>query len=435
MINILIAGFLLLVNAFFVAAEFGMVKLRNTQVSRIQEIYGVRGRILAEIHGKLDAYLSACQLGITLSSLGLGWIGEPAFAHVLEPIFQLMGIVSPDVIKIVAFFVAFTLLSFLHIVVGELMPKSLAIRKPESVSIWTALPLYGFYWFMYPAIWLLNGCSNFLLNMTGLGETHQGEHFYSTEEINLILTASHLHGELTRDETKIIKHTLEFADLLVTDIMRPKEEMILLNINEPVSESLQKVVKYRYSRYPVYDDIKDEIIGIIHIKDLFFALYQNNNLTDLKPLIRPILKVSYRLPALNVLRKFRAGAPHFALIYHKKDTLIGFITLDNLLHIILGRIKDEFHKTMVDWVENLDGSLTAKGDCSIYSLERALDQDIEVTEDEDINTITGLIFNKLHVFPKEGDRVEFEGFDVVIEKTQGAKIVSVLIYPKKPESE
>jgi len=248
-INILIACLLLFINAFFVAAEFRMVKLRHTQVIRLQEIYGIQGHILSKIHKQLDSYLSACQLGITLSSLGLGWIGEPAFAYLLEPLIQLSGITSPPAIKIIAFATAFSFLSFLHIVVGELMPKSLAIRQPESVSLWTSLPLYGFYWFMFPVIWLLNHCSNFMLNISGLGAIHHGQHFYSTEEIKLILTASHLHGELTQEETKIIKHILDFADLSVTEIMRPKEEIIMIGINEPISQSLKKIIKYRYSRY------------------------------------------------------------------------------------------------------------------------------------------------------------------------------------------
>ena len=153
----LLSAFLLLfLNAFFVAAEFGMVKLRNTQVNLIEKTYGTRGRVLADIHKHLDAYLSACQLGITLASLGLGWIGEPAMAYLLEPILLVLGVTSTKFINIIALVTAFTLLSFLHIVVGELMPKSLAIRQPESVSLWTAVPLYGFYWLMYPLIASLN---------------------------------------------------------------------------------------------------------------------------------------------------------------------------------------------------------------------------------------------------------------------------------------
>src|SRR3990167_8631448 len=181
MVNLLwlsLAFLLVLLNAFFVAAEFGMVKLRHTRVAAIAEVYGLRGRILSHVHKNLDTYLSACQLGITLASLGLGWIGEPAFARLLKPVLDFLGMISPKLTSVVAFFVAFSFLSFLHIVIGELMPKSLAIRQSEKVSVWTAVPLYTFYWVMYPAIWLLNRCSNLLLKISGLAEIDRGEHFY-----------------------------------------------------------------------------------------------------------------------------------------------------------------------------------------------------------------------------------------------------------------
>jgi|SRR3990167_352560 len=187
----MLALLLVLLNAFFVAAEFGMVKLRTTRVATIEKTYGLRGRILSYVHEHLDAYLSACQLGITFASLGLGWVGEPAFAHLLEPIFHFLGIASSETVKIISFFFAFSIISFLHIVMGELMPKSLAIRQSEKVSLWTAIPLYGFYWIMYPAIWFLNTCSNFFLSLARLDEIHKGEHFYSTDEIKLVLGASH----------------------------------------------------------------------------------------------------------------------------------------------------------------------------------------------------------------------------------------------------
>jgi CBS domain containing-hemolysin-like protein len=425
-----IAFLLLLVNAFFVAAEFGMVKLRHTQVSMIQEMYGLRGKILAQIHKHLDTYLSACQLGITLASLGLGWIGEPAFSYLLEPLFQFFNLTSPEVTKIIAFFTAFSILSFLHIVVGELMPKSLAIRQPESVSIWTAVPLYVFYWLMHPAIWLLNNCANFMLKIIKLDAIHQGQNIYSTEEIKLILTASHLHGELTLEETNIIQHTLEFTDLKVTEVMRPSEEMIALDIQEPIPQLLKKIIKYRYTRYPIYNNNTQEIIGIIHIKDLFSALYNQAEINDLTPLIRPVLKVTHQLSALNLLKKFRSGVSHFALIY-RGEILIGFVTLDNLLHIMFGRIRDEFHKTKVDWTDNLDGTFTVKGDCSIYFLERILDRDIDVDEETEINTLTGLIFHRLGAFPKVGERIEFTEFDLVVEKIEGARIDTVKIYIKE----
>lgn len=432
-VYILISAALIFMNAFFVAAEFGMVKLRQTRVAAIKKTYGVRGKILANVHQHLDAYLSACQLGITLASLGLGWVGEPAFAHLLEPVFQYFQISSPELTKFIAFVVAFSLISFLHIVVGELMPKSLAIRQSEKVSIWTAVPLYAFYWIMYPAIWLLNACSNFLLRVTRLDRTHKREHFYSTDELKLILSTSHLHGELTKDEAEILEHTLDFADLKATEVMRPQEEMVVLYLDQPIDEAFQIAAENRYSRYPVFDKQDGQIVGIVHVKDLFSALYDAEKTTDLASLLRPIVKVSQRLLALDLLRKFREGTSHFALVY-KAEKLLGFVTLDNLLHVLIGRIKDEFHRTQDDWVVNPDGSIAVKGDCPVASLERALDRDIDLSEFQpEPETVTALILNKLGRLPSEGERINFPEFKAIIQKARGSRITKIKIIPKPKE--
>lgn len=431
---ILLALILVLLNGFFVAAEFGMVKLRHTRIQAIKATYGRRGKILASVHKNLDAYLSACQLGITLASLGLGWIGEPAFASLLEPVFKLIGIHSVEVTEFISFFTAFFIISFLHIVVGELMPKSLAIRQSEKVSVWTAIPLYIFYWVMLPAIWLLNTCANFLLRVVGLDAKHNSENFHSTEEIKLILHASHLHGELTKDEAEIIEHTLEFAELRVTEVMRPYSEMTALDIRADTQSLLQKVMVSRFSRYPIYDNEAGDIIGIVHVKDLFSALYQQQNIAQLKSLIRPVLKVSARLPALELLHKFREGMPHFALIYNA-HTLVGFVTLDNLLHVLIGRIKDEFHKTKDDWIVNTDGSLTVKGECSIYSLEQALEEilahDVDIHSEPDVDTVAEVILQRSKGVLKQGQRFDFEEFSGEIESLQGQKISQIKVWPKK----
>jgi CBS domain containing-hemolysin-like protein len=269
-----------------------------------------------------------------------------------------------------------------------------------------------------------------LLKITKLNATHQGEHFHSTDEIKLILSASRLHGELTADEADIIEHTLDLADITVTSVMRPQEGMAALDISQPIPKLSHTVLKYRYSRYPVYDKTRQNIIGIIHAKDLFAALYQQQTITDIKPLIRPVLKVSHQLPALDLLREFRDGVPHFALIYGNRDTLIGFVTLDNLLHVLLGRIKDEFHKTQDDWTLNADGSFTVQGNCSIYTVEQALDIDIVDVEIDESNTIAGLILNRLGALPEKNQRTEFQEFSVVIEKIAGTKIQEIKMYPK-----
>jgi CBS domain containing-hemolysin-like protein len=419
---------LVFLNAFFVAAEFGMVRLRQTRVEIIERTYGMRGRILGRVHKNLDAYLSACQLGITLASLGLGWVGEPIFSTLLMPIFTYIEIIPPALSQFLSFLIAFSVLSFLHIVVGELMPKSFAIRQSEKVSLWTALPLYGFYWIMYPAIWVLNSCSNYLLKLAKLHKTNKGENFYSTDEIKLILNSSHLHGELKKVEKDILEHTLDLAELETSDVMRPVDEMITLDINKPIDKLLSIVMKTRYSRYPIVDGQSDQIIGVVHVKDLFGTLYEHKNIVALRDIIRPILKVPADLPALELLRKFKNGMPHFAVIYTFNDEPIGFITFDNLLHVLVGRIKDEFHKTRDDWTLLPDGGYLMKGSSTIYTVERALDIDIHC--EDDLSSLYGLIVNKLGGLPKEGERVEFEEFVAVIESMEGTKILQVKIYPK-----
>ncbi|RDI37272.1 hemolysin family protein [Aquicella lusitana] len=432
---IIIAFSLVLLNAFFVAAEFGMVKLRHTRVAAIKKQYGLRGKILAEVHKHLDAYLSACQLGITLASLGLGWVGEPAFAHIFEPGFEMLGLSAQGAATATAVTTAFLFITFLHIVIGELVPKSLAIRQSEIISLWTALPLYGFYWLMYPIIWLMNTCANAVINLTKLGKMRAGEQFYSTDEIRLILHGSYIHGELTSEERKILEHTLELGDLKVTDVMRPVDEMVALTTQQSVAEALRIMNESRYSRYPVYENESDQIMGIIHVKDVFAALYQNKEITSLKNIIRPVLKVSRRLPLMELLRKFREGMPHFALIYSgKEENLIGFVTLDNLLHVLVGRIQDEFHRTRDDWVKDKDGSYIMRGNASIYTLERALDIDIEIENiEEEIDTLNGLILSRLESIPKSGQRIAFDQFEILIEKMRGPRILQVRVYPKNKQ--
>lgn len=427
---LLIAILLLLLNAFFVAAEFSMVKLRDTRVSAIKEKYGFRGKVLERIHCDLDVYLSACQLGITFASIGLGWIGEPAVARLFMPIFNLLGIHRSEFINIFSFFVAFSIISFLHIVVGELMPKSLAIRRSETLSIWTAVPLYGFYWIMYPGIRLLNNCSNFFLNKIGFAQAPHSESIYTPEEIKTILSASHLHGELTKKETEIMEKTMEFSDLATIEVMQSRANLVSVDINENISSVLQIITQYHYSRYPVYDAQKQKMIGIIHVKDIFDAIFRRVETTDIKPFVRPVLKISYDYPAIDLLHQFRVGMSHFALVY-KNEALLGFVTLDNLLHLLIGGIKDEYHVTQDDWLKNPDGSLSIRGECTLYALEKALGSKIELSADEEeIETIGGLILARVGKLPYAGEKINFPEFDALIEEIIYARISKIKIYPK-----
>jgi len=425
-VYLIIAFGLVLLNGFFVAAEFAMVKLRQTRIKSIQSEYGKRGKILAEINSNLDTYLSACQLGITIASIGLGWIGEPAFSHLVEPLLTFFGISSPTTITVTSFAIAFFIVSYLHIVIGELMPKSLAIRQSERISLLTALPLYGFYWLMYPAIWILNISSNFLLHKTGLDAVNYEEHIYSPQEIKLVLKASHVHGRIADEEAEIIEHVLDINNLKITDIMSPVEELVSLPLDIPIDQNLKVITTKRYSRYPAYQGQLSNMVGIIHIKDLFAAKENDGTLTDFKKLLRPVLKAQSSLSALDLLRHLRQGNFHFALVYHD-EALIGFVTLDKTLSFLFGEISDEFHGTGRKIKRVRHGNFILKGSDSLYALEKALD--IELSMEEDIRTVGGLVLYKLGYLPPEGTSITFEKFKILVTKVKGSRIIEVKIYP------
>jgi CBS domain containing-hemolysin-like protein len=436
MLNLLLvvlALFLVALNGFFVAAEFGIVTLRNTRVRAIAKTQGLRGRILAKVHGELDAYLSACQLGITLASLGLGWVGEPAFASLLEPLFAALGITSEKLLHGVSFVFAFSVISFLHIVVGELAPKTLAIRTPETVGLWCAVPLYGFYWMMYPAIWLLNHSAALVLRLARLGGTghHEGVH-YSTDELKLILRTAQPGEKFTQDERHILAQLLEFSQMTVADLMRPINEVIALYADEPLESNLQTMGRNRFSRYPYFDANGEDVLGLIHMKDLFLAMQAGRQITDLTQFLRPIETISARTPAQQMFRRFRDGAPHFALIGEKGKRPVGFITMDNLLGAMVGEIHDEFRLNENDWLAQPDGTLIGKASLPIVSLERALGIDIdnEAMGMDEVESVGGLLMEKLGEIPRQGQRVEFPRFDIVVKKMNGPRILLVKVIPQ-----
>jgi CBS domain containing-hemolysin-like protein len=423
---IALALLLVLLNGFFVAAEFGLVKLRQTRVKAIARTWGMRGRMLARVHGSLDAYLSACQLGITLTSLGLGWVGEPAFARLLEPLFELLEVDDPRIVHGVSFLIAFSLLSYLHIVVGELAPKSMAIRRPEIVSLWTAAPLYAFYWLMYPAIWLLNHSSNRILHWMGLDTSHNHDAHYSVEELKLILRSSRASNDFTADEWRVLAQALDFRDLEVSDLLRPINEAVTLERHAALEDNLDRIAQYRFSRYPLVDE-GGAVLGIVHLKDVFIAL-RHGDAIDLEKLARPAVMILPSLPAMELFRRFQQGAPHFAIVAHEDGRPLGFVTLDNLLGALVGEIRDEFKRSSNEWTKLDDGSLMGKGSLPIFTLERVLGLDIP---SENADTVGGLVLWKLGELPKEGQRIEFDSFAIVVKKMSGPRILLLRVYPKQ----
>lgn len=431
----LIAILLVFINGYFVALEFSLVKLRQTRIKAIQQSAGWRGRVLAKVHGDLDAYLSACQLGITLASLGLGWVGEPAFARLLEPVFLMLEITSFDLIQTISFTFAFCTISFLHIVVGEQAPKSMAIRNPEAVGLFGAGPLYLMYWVMYPAIWLLNGSANLVLRMAGLTEHHGHENHYSTEELQLILRSSRSSGTFSNQEWNVLAKALDFSKLQASELMRPLHEITALYRSKTAQQNLAVVLDSRFSRYPYFDTNGIDVLGVIHLKDLFVASQSTETGIDLEQYLRPIQYVPSHQPAVELFRIFSQGAPHFALVGQKGQKPRGFITMDNLLSALVGEMQDEFRPSETGWQLQADGSWLGKGSLPIFSLERLLDIDIEneALDLENVDSVGGLILAKLCDIPDENETVPFDKFDVTISKMDGPRIEWVKIN-RKPEN-
>ncbi|MGY6278342.1 hemolysin family protein [Methylomonas sp. MgM2] len=432
---ILGAIFLVFINGYFVALEFSLVKLRQTRIKSIQQSAGWRGRVLAKVHGDLDAYLSACQLGITLASLGLGWVGEPAFAGLLEPVFLKFSITSPELIHTISFTFAFCTISFLHIVVGEQAPKSMAIRNPEAIGLWGAAPLYLLYRLMYPAIWLLNGSANLVLRIAGLTAHHGHESHYSTEEIQLILRSGRPSETFSNQEWSVLAKALDFSKLQVSELMRPLHEITALHRNKTAQENLAVMLASRFSRYPYFDNNGADVLGVIHLKDLFVACQAAETDIDFEQYLRPIQYVPSHQPAVELFRLFSQGAPHFALVGQKGQKPRGFITMDNLLSALVGEMQDEFRSSDTGWQLQNDGSWLCKGSLPIFSLERLLDIDIENEELdlESVDSVGGLILAKLCDIPEENETVSFNEFEVTIFKMDGPRIEWVKLN-RKPET-
>lgn len=436
------ALFLVLLNGFFVAAEFAIVKLRHTRVEELERIHGLRGRILAIVHHHLDAYLSACQLGITLASLGLGWVGEPAFAHLLEVPLTAMGLgADADAVHLLAFLTAFATISYLHIVIGELAPKSAALRKPEALALWTAVPLFAFYWLMFPFIWVLNRSANAVLRRFGLvaGPGHGHDAPYTLDELRLILHLSRGASDAGTNQgaemNRMLAHTLELPRLHASDVMRNRRELATISTDDAFAAVRRTLQYHRYSRYPYFDPESKQFVGVLHHKDIVFEHAGPDFQSRLRRHARPVECFAEDSPITDLLRQFRLGAPHLGLVVDPTERVIGFVTMEDVLEAIFGEIRDEHEQTRThqtrrepQWIE--DGRLLVRGDTPLFMLERELR--IEITDNDASSTVTGLLMNRLGRVPQVGDVVPIPGHLAQVLRMSGAAIALVQVTPEVP---
>ncbi|NQY42401.1 MAG: HlyC/CorC family transporter [Legionellales bacterium] len=413
------------------AAEFSIVKLRNSKLKTLQDTQGYKGRVTALIHEQQDIYLSSCQLGITLTSLALGWIGEPAFSDLIIPLLHLLQITSENIVSTLSIGFGFAVITFLHIVVGEIAPKSIAIRSAEKIALWTSIPLYLFHKIMFPIIYLLNECSLIFLKMIGYRTDFSSVISYSKDELKIILDSSV--NDTNHGEYELLGNTLEFTELIVADLMHSDNDMVCIEENESLENALELIFTKKYSRYPIYRNKKNNIIGIVHVKNILPLVKSKVNPKNIKicEFIRPILKVPYDFSIQDMFEKFNEGYSHFAIVTNKIGEIIGFVTLDNIVSALLGNINDEFNKLKSNWITLQNGTLLMKGSTPIYSLEKALHISIPDTKHK---TISGLITQKLERIPKEKEHIYFDNFSLVIKKMRGPYVLLVKIIPNSEDN-
>jgi CBS domain containing-hemolysin-like protein len=421
---LVLAVFLVFLNAFFVMAEFAIVKVRATRIQeRLRE--GVRGAAATEdVLRNLDAYLSATQLGITLASLGLGWIGEPAFANLITPPLSAVHIWSPAVIHSIALTLAFALITFLHIVLGELAPKSLAIQRPEQVALIVATPLRIFHRLFYPALWLLNASSNAFLRLLGIAPAAESELVHSEEELRLLLAESHRTGTLSASKRKILENVFDYTRRSAKHIMVPRAEIVYLTLLKPLAENLEIIRHSQHTRYPLCESDIDHVIGMIHSKDLFLAegIRASPDLLNIK---REILFVPETRPLDLLQRDFQQRRLHMAIVVDEYGGTSGLVTLEDILEEIVGEIQDEFDAEPPKMEATPDGYVV---DGLVLIDEVAERLGIELPE-HDSNTLGGYVIARLGRIARVGDVVSLDGYQAKVIEMKGRRVSKLLLMP------
>lgn len=421
--------FLILANAFFVAAEFAIVKVRGAHIDDLARRGSPLARFASKVVHNLDASLAAAQLGITFASLGLGWIGEPAVAQVIAPLFSSLNITSPIMLHSVSFTIAFALITMLHIVIGEQMPKFLGIRRSQEVALWTSLPLWLFTGIFFPFLWLLNRCANGMLHLFGVHTVTAQELAHSEEELRVILSESQRQGALPAEKATMIENVLDLAERTVTEIMMPRPDVDYLSLNKSWEDNLDIIYRTGHTRYPLCETDLDHVIGIVHIKDIFLKKVDIKSSADLLKLKREALFVPGSRPIEGLKQDFQQRRLHLAVVVDEYGSTAGLVTMEDVLEELVGEIHDEFD-TEPPQLRQTDEGAIVDGQMLIADVTHTLG--LAEVEVKDAHTIAGYIHAQLGRIGYIGDTVTLDGQTVKILEMSGRRITRVLIAPHQP---
>ena len=421
-LKILVVFLLVFGNAFFVAAEFSIVKMRSSRLDVLIAEGNRRASYAKKLADRLDVALSVTQLGITIVSLGLGWLGEPVVASLLHPAFSWFG-VPESAVETVSFAIAFFLITSLHIVGGELIPKNVAIRKVESVALTVALPLLVFQRIMYPFVWLLNHVANWAEERMGFSVvTKEEDVAHTEEEIRVLMEESHRQGFIDKTELEFVDNVFDFADLSVREIMIPRTDMVCLDLEDSLEESIETAMEERLTRYPICDGGKDNVIGFLHIKDFLQTLYKKEA-PDLRKLARHALVVPEAMAVSRLLQTMQQERSQLAIVVDEYGGTAGMVTIEDVIEEIVGDIQDEF---------DTDRPLVEKKGACLYSVDakmllEELEDILEVAiDEEEIDSVGGWLSAHVDNPPRIGQKAAFGDAQFFVEETEGVRITRVL---------
>ncbi len=424
---IIVALFFVFLNGFFVLSEFSLVRVRRSKIEELIKEGKKNAKQALEVTSQLDTYLSACQLGITLSSLALGWLGEPAIARLLTHYFEPLGI-SATLAHTIAFIIAFTLITLLHVVLGELVPKSIAIAMAEKTILIVARPIHLFWLIFLPFIKTFDFLAARSLKMLGIKPAKDSELTHSEEEIKIIASESQKGGVLDEFETEIIRNAVDFSDTVAKEVMSPRKDMICLNKNKSYEENMKIVCESKHTRFPYIDGSKDNILGMIHIRDLM----QNEldaHKKSLDEFVRPMFLVPESISISKVLLRMNKERSHTALVVDEYGGTAGIITMEDIMEEIFGDIKDEHDENDEYYKKLAENIYEFKGRCDIATVEELLN--INYDEDLEQVTIGGYVFNLLGRLPVVGDRAEDELCYYEVKQMDGNSIDKVKVVKKE----
>lgn len=422
MFNLFLVIFLVFLNGFFVAAEFAIVKVRSSRIDTLVHDGYAKAKYAKKLVDHLDAYLSVTQLGITLASLGLGWIGEPAVAKLIDPLILQFGIPA-ELGHTISFAIAFSIITALHIVLGELTPKSLAIQKAEAVTMWVAVPMITFYKIMYPAVWILNHVANWILRKVGIEVASEGEAAHTEEEIRILMEESHKQGYIDKTELTFVDNIFDFAERNVREVMIPRTDMICLYAEDSFEENVKIALEEHLTRYPICDEDKDNIIGFLHIKDLLRALNSGEK-PDIRSLARKVTAVPESMPLSNLLKLLQKHRAQIAIVVDEYGGTAGMVTVEDILEEIVGEIQDEFDEERPFIEKRPDNSYSVDARLLLEEINDVLEMELD---SESFDTIGGWLYSKIEIPPTVGESILYRDDEFIVEEVDNVRITRILI--------